>query len=59
MTMCFLRLSVRAFTRLFDENNREFLQPLFSDTYLSAPLWTHAGEDSMKWVRKKVCQQTS
>ncbi|XP_029018669.1 receptor-type tyrosine-protein phosphatase beta [Betta splendens] len=36
------RLSVRAFTRLFDENNREFLQPLFSDTYLSAPLRTQA-----------------
>ncbi|KAK2859223.1 hypothetical protein Q5P01_003843 [Channa striata] len=36
------RLSVRAFTRLFDENNKEFPQPLFSDTYLSAPLRTHA-----------------
>ncbi|KAM9771865.1 receptor-type tyrosine-protein phosphatase beta isoform 2-T2 [Syngnathus typhle] len=36
------RLSVRAFTRLFDENGREFPQPLFSDTYLSAPLRTHA-----------------
>nr|XP_057923395.1 receptor-type tyrosine-protein phosphatase beta isoform X2 [Doryrhamphus excisus] len=34
------RLSVRAYTRLFDENNREFPQPLFSDTYLSAPLRT-------------------
>ncbi|KAI3366824.1 hypothetical protein L3Q82_009233, partial [Scortum barcoo] len=36
------RLSVRAFTRLFDENHREFPQPLFSDTYLSGPLRTHA-----------------
>ncbi|XP_067345749.1 receptor-type tyrosine-protein phosphatase beta isoform X2 [Channa argus] len=35
------RLSVRAFTRLFDENNRELPQPLFSDTYLSAPIRTH------------------
>ncbi|XP_028255677.1 receptor-type tyrosine-protein phosphatase beta [Parambassis ranga] len=35
------RLSVRAFTRLFDENQREFLQPLFTDTYLSSPLRTH------------------
>ncbi|KAM3849369.1 receptor-type tyrosine-protein phosphatase beta-like, partial [Diretmus argenteus] len=36
------RLSVRAFTRLFDENHREFLQPLFTDTYLSTPIRTHA-----------------
>ncbi|XP_059181909.1 receptor-type tyrosine-protein phosphatase beta-like [Centropristis striata] len=36
------RLSVRAFTRLFDDNHREFPQPLFTDTYLSAPLRTHA-----------------
>ncbi|KAM9335025.1 receptor-type tyrosine-protein phosphatase beta [Symphorus nematophorus] len=36
------RLSVRAFTRLFDENHREFLQPLFTDTFLSSPLRTHA-----------------
>uniref|UniRef100_A0A3P8P794 protein-tyrosine-phosphatase n=1 Tax=Astatotilapia calliptera TaxID=8154 RepID=A0A3P8P794_ASTCA len=36
------RLSVRAFTRLFDENHREFSQPLFTDTYLSEPLRTHA-----------------
>ncbi|KAM8739685.1 receptor-type tyrosine-protein phosphatase beta [Acanthopagrus schlegelii] len=35
------RLSVRAFTRLFDENHREFPQPLFTDTYLSSPLRTH------------------
>ncbi|XP_078138474.1 LOW QUALITY PROTEIN: receptor-type tyrosine-protein phosphatase beta-like [Centroberyx gerrardi] len=36
------RLSVRAFTRLFDENHREFPQPLFTDTFLSTPLRTHA-----------------
>ncbi|XP_070847690.1 receptor-type tyrosine-protein phosphatase beta [Chaetodon trifascialis] len=36
------RLSVRAFTKLFDENHREFLQPLFTDTYLSSPLRTHS-----------------
>ncbi|XP_028426103.1 receptor-type tyrosine-protein phosphatase beta isoform X2 [Perca flavescens] len=34
------RLSVRAFTKLFDENHREFPQPLFTDTYLSKPLRT-------------------
>ncbi|XP_077400603.1 receptor-type tyrosine-protein phosphatase beta isoform X2 [Vanacampus margaritifer] len=36
------RLGVRAFTRLFDETGKEFPQPLFSDTYLSSPLRTHA-----------------
>uniref|UniRef100_A0A3B3XXJ2 protein-tyrosine-phosphatase n=1 Tax=Poecilia mexicana TaxID=48701 RepID=A0A3B3XXJ2_9TELE len=36
------RLSVRAFTKLFDENLREVADPLFSDTYLSSPLRTHA-----------------
>ncbi|XP_068162666.1 receptor-type tyrosine-protein phosphatase beta [Antennarius striatus] len=36
------RLSLRAFTRLFDESHREFPQPLFSDTYLSTPLRTNA-----------------
>ncbi|XP_008399067.1 receptor-type tyrosine-protein phosphatase beta isoform X2 [Poecilia reticulata] len=36
------RLSVRAFTKLFDENHREVAEPLFSDTYLSSPLRTHA-----------------
>ncbi|KAM6895658.1 receptor-type tyrosine-protein phosphatase beta [Xenentodon cancila] len=36
------RLSVRAFTKLFDENHREFTEPLFSDTYLSTPLRTHS-----------------
>ncbi|XP_011489637.1 receptor-type tyrosine-protein phosphatase beta isoform X1 [Oryzias latipes] len=36
------RLSVRAFTKLFDENHREVGEPLFSDTYLSTPLKTHA-----------------
>ncbi|XP_034382394.1 receptor-type tyrosine-protein phosphatase beta [Cyclopterus lumpus] len=36
------RLSVRAFTRLFDENHQEFPEPLFTDTYLSSPLRTHS-----------------
>ncbi|XP_061770385.1 receptor-type tyrosine-protein phosphatase beta [Nerophis ophidion] len=36
------RLSVRAYTRLFDETDKEFPQPLFSDTYLSTPLRTQA-----------------
>ncbi|XP_072528839.1 receptor-type tyrosine-protein phosphatase beta [Salminus brasiliensis] len=36
------RLSVRAFTQLFDDNNKEFSHPLFSDTYLSTPLRTQA-----------------
>nr|XP_046234726.1 receptor-type tyrosine-protein phosphatase beta isoform X2 [Scatophagus argus] len=36
------RLSVRAFTRLFDEHHRELPEPLFTDTYLSSPLRTHA-----------------
>lgn len=36
------RLSVRAFTKLFDDKHREVTQPLFSDTYLSSPLRTHA-----------------
>ncbi|XP_017294772.1 receptor-type tyrosine-protein phosphatase beta isoform X2 [Kryptolebias marmoratus] len=35
------RLSVRAFTKLF-EDGREVSEPLFSDTYLSSPLRTHA-----------------
>ncbi|KAF5907896.1 receptor-type tyrosine-protein phosphatase beta-like, partial [Clarias magur] len=37
------RLSVRAFTRLIDDENKETSHhPLFSDTYLSLPLWTQA-----------------
>ncbi|XP_044041315.1 receptor-type tyrosine-protein phosphatase beta isoform X2 [Siniperca chuatsi] len=45
------RLSVRAFTRLFDENHREFPQPLFTDTYLSSPLRTHAAPDYKNSVK--------
>ncbi|CAF89510.1 unnamed protein product, partial [Tetraodon nigroviridis] len=37
------RLSVRAFTRLLDDRRRELPEPLFSDTYLSSPIRTHAG----------------
>ncbi|XP_035257470.1 receptor-type tyrosine-protein phosphatase beta-like isoform X1 [Anguilla anguilla] len=35
------RLSIRAFTQLFDEE-QEFPEPLFTDTYLSLPLVTEA-----------------
>uniref|UniRef100_A0A6Q2WTR2 protein-tyrosine-phosphatase n=1 Tax=Esox lucius TaxID=8010 RepID=A0A6Q2WTR2_ESOLU len=34
------RVSVRAFTQLFDEDQREFPRPLYTDTYLSAPIRT-------------------
>uniref|UniRef100_A0A8K9UNM4 protein-tyrosine-phosphatase n=1 Tax=Oncorhynchus mykiss TaxID=8022 RepID=A0A8K9UNM4_ONCMY len=36
------RISVRAFTQLFDEDHREFPQPLYRDTFLSPPIRTHA-----------------
>ncbi|RXN09470.1 receptor-type tyrosine- phosphatase beta [Labeo rohita] len=36
------RLSVRAFTKLFDEDHEEFLSPLYTDTYLSKPFMTEA-----------------
>uniref|UniRef100_A0A8C9VFG0 protein-tyrosine-phosphatase n=1 Tax=Scleropages formosus TaxID=113540 RepID=A0A8C9VFG0_SCLFO len=36
------RLSIRAFTQLFDEEQREFPRPLYTDTYLSLPLMTEA-----------------
>ncbi|XP_051545389.1 receptor-type tyrosine-protein phosphatase beta-like isoform X2 [Myxocyprinus asiaticus] len=36
------RLSVRAFTKLFDEKDEEFLSPLYTDTYLSMPFTTDA-----------------
>ncbi|XP_043090430.1 receptor-type tyrosine-protein phosphatase beta-like [Puntigrus tetrazona] len=36
------RLSVRAFTKLFDEDREEFLSPLYTDTYLSKPFITDA-----------------
>ncbi|KAL0967234.1 hypothetical protein UPYG_G00249540 [Umbra pygmaea] len=36
------RVSIRAFTQLFDEEQREFLHPLYTDTYLSPPIRTHA-----------------
>ncbi|XP_078112385.1 receptor-type tyrosine-protein phosphatase beta-like isoform X2 [Sander vitreus] len=34
------RLSVRAFTQLFDEEKKDFSAPLYSDTYLSLPVVT-------------------
>ncbi|KAI7790128.1 putative receptor-type tyrosine-protein phosphatase beta, partial [Triplophysa rosa] len=36
------RLSVRAFTQLFDGENREFAQALYTDTYFSLPLLTQS-----------------
>ncbi|XP_052370533.1 receptor-type tyrosine-protein phosphatase beta-like [Oncorhynchus keta] len=36
------RISVRAFTQLFDEDHREFPQPLYRDTFLSPPIRTQA-----------------
>lgn len=41
--VCVFRLSVRAFTRLLDDARRELPEALFSDTYLSPPIRTHAG----------------
>lgn len=40
------RLSVRAFTQLFEEDGRDltFSSPLFTDTFLSLPVVTEAGE---------------
>uniref|UniRef100_A0A8C1IAS0 protein-tyrosine-phosphatase n=1 Tax=Cyprinus carpio TaxID=7962 RepID=A0A8C1IAS0_CYPCA len=38
------RLSVRAFTQLFDEENRECVHPLHTDTYLSLPIMTQSGK---------------
>uniref|UniRef100_A0A8C8HBI1 protein-tyrosine-phosphatase n=1 Tax=Oncorhynchus tshawytscha TaxID=74940 RepID=A0A8C8HBI1_ONCTS len=36
------RLSVRAFTQLFDEEQSRYTPPLYTDTYLSLPLVTEA-----------------
>ncbi|XP_016334746.1 receptor-type tyrosine-protein phosphatase beta-like, partial [Sinocyclocheilus anshuiensis] len=36
------RLSVRAFTQLFDDENKECVHPLYTDTYLSLPLLTQS-----------------
>ncbi|XP_066579580.1 receptor-type tyrosine-protein phosphatase beta isoform X2 [Amia ocellicauda] len=36
------RISIRAFTQLFDEDHKEFFQPLFTDTFFSPPLMTEA-----------------
>lgn len=36
------RLSVRAFTQLFDEEKNELMSPLFTDTFLSLPVVTEA-----------------
>lgn len=41
------RISVRAFTQLFDDDAKDLsvLSPLFSDTCLSQPIITEAGEN--------------
>uniref|UniRef100_A0AAQ4S4Y9 protein-tyrosine-phosphatase n=2 Tax=Gasterosteus aculeatus aculeatus TaxID=481459 RepID=A0AAQ4S4Y9_GASAC len=36
------RLSIRAFTQLFDEDMKDFSSPLYSDTFLSLPVVTEA-----------------
>ncbi|XP_028934309.1 receptor-type tyrosine-protein phosphatase beta [Ornithorhynchus anatinus] len=36
------RISIRAFTQLFDEDLREFTEPLFSDTFFSLPITTES-----------------
>ncbi|XP_043821143.1 receptor-type tyrosine-protein phosphatase beta isoform X2 [Dromiciops gliroides] len=36
------RISIRAFTQLFDENLKEFTEPLFSDTFFSLPITTES-----------------
>ncbi|KAM8892397.1 receptor-type tyrosine-protein phosphatase beta isoform 2-T2 [Spinachia spinachia] len=36
------RLSIRAFTQLFDEDKKDFSSPLYSDTFLSLPVVTEA-----------------
>lgn len=38
------RISIRAFTQLFDEELKEFTQPLYSDTFFSLPITTESGE---------------
>ncbi|XP_045147827.1 receptor-type tyrosine-protein phosphatase beta isoform X1 [Echinops telfairi] len=36
------RISIRAFTQLFDENLKEFTKPLYSDTFFSLPITTES-----------------
>ncbi|XP_006859617.1 PREDICTED: receptor-type tyrosine-protein phosphatase beta-like isoform X2 [Chrysochloris asiatica] len=36
------RISIRAFTQLFDENLKEFAKPLYSDTFFSLPITTES-----------------
>ncbi|XP_063111208.1 receptor-type tyrosine-protein phosphatase beta isoform X3 [Cavia porcellus] len=36
------RISIRAFTQLFDEDLKEFSKPLFSDTFFSLPITTES-----------------
>uniref|UniRef100_A0A2K5R1F1 Receptor-type tyrosine-protein phosphatase beta n=1 Tax=Cebus imitator TaxID=2715852 RepID=A0A2K5R1F1_CEBIM len=36
------RISIRAFTQLFDEDLKEFIKPLYSDTFFSLPITTES-----------------
>nr|KAF6497299.1 protein tyrosine phosphatase receptor type B [Rousettus aegyptiacus] len=38
------RISIRAFTQLFDEDLKEFAKPLYSDTFFSLPITTESGK---------------
>lgn len=42
------RLSIRAFTHLFDDETMDS-SPLFTDTFLSLPISTEAGEDNLPY----------
>lgn len=46
------RLSVRAFTQLYDEDVNDITDrsPLFTDTFLSLPVVTEAGERFRLWL---------
>ncbi|KAJ8783652.1 hypothetical protein J1605_008695 [Eschrichtius robustus] len=40
------RISIRAFTQLFDEDLKEFTKPLYSDTFFSLPITTESDDAS-------------
>lgn len=41
------RISIRAFTQLFDEDLKEFTKPLYSDTFFSLPITTESGKANL------------
>lgn len=49
-----LRISIRAFTQLFDEEttNSGLASPLFTDTFLSLPIITETGQAKFHWLLK-------